>query len=213
MNTSPKSNKRQIKSFAVTTRWIHVYLSSLGLLALLFFAITGITLNHPDFFYSGEERIREFEGTIPLKWLGAENSDEDQDPTEGVDKLAIVERLRNSHNIRGAVSEFSGDDYELVIGFAGPGYAADAFIEREDGSYNLTETSHGAIAIMNDLHKGRDSGKTWSWVIDITGAIMILASLSGFYLVLTFKKRKRSALLACAIGATVFVIIYLLWVP
>lgn len=29
-------------------RWLHVYVSMLSFLTILFFAITGITLNHPE---------------------------------------------------------------------------------------------------------------------------------------------------------------------
>ena len=31
-----------------TVRWLHVYISMLSFLAILFFAVTGITLNHPE---------------------------------------------------------------------------------------------------------------------------------------------------------------------
>ena len=29
-------------------RWLHIYLSMFGLAAVLFFSVTGITLNHPN---------------------------------------------------------------------------------------------------------------------------------------------------------------------
>ena len=79
-----------------------------------------------------------------------------------VSKLEIVEHLRNAHTIRGALADFRVDDAECVISFKGPGYAADAFIDRESGHYRLTETYHGFIAVINDLHKGRDTGPVWS---------------------------------------------------
>ena len=38
----------------------------------------------------------------------------------------------------------------------------DVFIDRATGRYELTETRMGFFAVMNDLHKGRDSGKAWA---------------------------------------------------
>jgi len=49
---------------------------------------------------------------------------------------------------------------------APPGYTADVFLDRATGTYDSTETRMGFVALMNDLHKGRDSGRVWSWVID-----------------------------------------------
>ncbi len=46
------------------------------------------------------------------------------------------------------------------------GYTADMFLDRATGTYDSTETRMGFVALMNDLHKGRDSGRAWSRVID-----------------------------------------------
>ena len=42
--------------FARLMRWLHIYLSMLGLAAVLFFSVTGITLNHPDWVFGQVER-------------------------------------------------------------------------------------------------------------------------------------------------------------
>jgi hypothetical protein len=33
-------------------RWLHIYTSMVSLVAVLFFALTGVTLNHPDWLAS-----------------------------------------------------------------------------------------------------------------------------------------------------------------
>jgi hypothetical protein len=38
-------------------RWLHIYLSMFGLAAVLFFSVTGLTLNHPDWFGEPERRV------------------------------------------------------------------------------------------------------------------------------------------------------------
>ena len=51
-------------------RWLHIYLSVFSLAAILFFSVTGITLNHPDWFYAGVERRVEGEGDRRWKYVG-----------------------------------------------------------------------------------------------------------------------------------------------
>ncbi len=209
----PFSKKRSRKPLSVTIRWIHVYLSMFGLMALLFFAITGITVNNPDWFSSGRETIHEFEGKLPIQWLGPTPEETAEDFTAGVEKLSIVEQLRENHSIRGFVSEFDADEYQLMIGFNGPAYMAYATIERETGDYELTETLLGFIAILNYLHKGRDTGEIWSWVIDISAMILVLSSISGFYLILGLKNRRSNGIKLGIAGVVILLLAYSFFVP
>ena len=86
---------------------------------------------------------------------------ETADSEQSVDRLAIAEYLRATHNLKGAVGEFRIDEQECLVVFKGPGYSADAFINRESGEYDITQTASGAVAVINDLHKGRDTGPVW----------------------------------------------------
>ena len=63
--------------------------------------------------------------------------------------------------------------------FKGPGYAADGFIDRKKARYDVTESRLGLVAVINDLHKGRDTGSVWADIIDISAALMVLVSLTG----------------------------------
>jgi len=193
-------------------RWLHVYLSMLGFFALVFFAVTGITLNHPDWFYAGHEARREVQGKIDLALLGVD-SDAPDDAPDSVDKLAVVELLRDRHDLKGALSEFSVDEYQCIVVFKGPGYAADAFIDRPTGEYDLAEVRKGAVAVINDLHKGRDTGPAWSWVIDISAVVMTIASVTGVILLLFFRRRRLTGLIAAAVGTVVVILVYVLCIP
>jgi uncharacterized protein len=201
--------------------WLHVYVSMFGLGAVLFFSVTGITLNHPDWFSAGAEHQVQAEGQVDLKWLNtgappsdpAIDKDRESDPAAHVAKLEIVEHLRKTHGVRGALADFRVDDRECLVSFKGAAYAADAFIDRESGHYNLTETSHGFIAAINDLHKGRDTGPIWSAVIDISAVVLTVISLTGLTLVFYLKLRRKPGLVVSLIGAAVIVAICLYWVP
>jgi uncharacterized protein len=200
-------------------RWLHIYLSMFGLAAVLFFSVTGITLNHPDWMFGQVERRREAEGQVDLKWIGREVATTDSepttdpDPTKQVAKLEVIEHLRKTHAIRGALAEFRVDDSECMVSFKGPGYSADAFIDRDSGHYTLTELDHGLIAFINDLHKGRDTGAVWSWVIDLSAGLMTLISLTGLVLLFYLKLRRVPGVVVALVGTLVLVLIFRFWVP
>ncbi len=86
--------------------------------------------------------------------LPVRSSAAEPDEPQQVARLEIVEYLRSTHGVCGAISEFRVDERECTVTFKGPGYAADAFIDRESGHYDLTQTIHGLVAVINDLHKG-----------------------------------------------------------
>jgi hypothetical protein len=168
---------------------------------LFFFAITGITLNHTDWF-SHHQSSRQLKGSVDPRWLRPE-----------VRKFEVAEKLRERHGIRSAITDFRIDDGQAAVSFKGPGYSADAFFDRATGNYEFNETTMGFVAILNDLHKGRDTGPVWSAVIDISAVLMVLVSLSGMVLIFFLHKRLVSGLLCVVGGGIVSYLIYRLWVP
>ena len=127
-------------------------------------------------------------------------------------RLEIVEFFRAKYGIRGALSDFRVDDSQIGVSFKGPGFAADAFINRDNGAYELTRTSAGFVGVINDLHKGRDTGKVWSVVIDVSAVLLTLVSLTGMVLLLYLKKKRFSGLLVAALGLLLGYIVYKIWV-
>src|SRR5690606_4607282 len=115
--------------------------------------------------------------------------------------------------VKGAVSDFRIDDYDVTVTFKGPAYSCDAFIDRESGTYEVTEIKMGIIALWNDLHKGRDSGRGWGWVIDISAIFLILVSLTGLILLLFIKKKRVSGIVTAVLGLIISYLIYLIFVP
>lgn len=187
------------RDIATWTRWLHIYLSMFSFAALLFFAVTGITLNHPDWLSSHEART--ISSHLNPDWVKGTD-------TLSVNKLGIVEHFRDTYAIKARVSNFISDQSQCSLSFKGPGYSADAFIDRSTGEYELTIIAPGSIAILNDLHKGRDTRASWSWVIDISGFLMILVSLTGFIMIFYLKKKRTSGLLIFLLGTLICVILY-----
>jgi hypothetical protein len=185
----------------------------LGLASVLFFGVTGLTLNHPDWFLEDVARRVDVEGTIPRALLNASSAENADDPSLQVAKLEIVELLRKTHRIHGALTDFQVDEVECSITFKGPGYAADALIDRETGGYELTQSFHGLIAIANDLHKGRDTGAAWSLLIDVSAVVVTLISVTGLILLFYLKMRRVPGAVVAVIGTIVVVAVFLLGVP
>jgi hypothetical protein len=132
---------------------------------------------------------------------------------ETASKNAIVDQLRRAHGIRSSLSEFRMDDSQCELSFKGPGHLAEVQVDRSTGKYIVTETRMGLVAVINDLHKGRDSGKTWSAIIDVSAVLMVLVSATGLVLIFFLTKRRVSGLAAIAIGAVLCYVVYLIWVP
>ncbi len=185
-------------------RWLHLYLSIVSFVLVLFFAITGLTLNHADWF-NDAGKTTDIKGKLNPAWVASPD-------TARVNKLAIAEYLRATYKLQGVVSEFRIDEQECAVSFRAPGYTADVFIARPEGTFELTETRLGLVAIMNDLHKGRDTGKGWSWVIDVSAVFMTLVSVTGLLLLLFLKKRRFNGLIWLLIGGIISWLAYWLLV-
>ena len=218
MNRRPFRRRLAIR-FAKLVRWLHIYLSMFGLAAVLFFSATGITLNHPDWFFGEAQRSVRSEGKIDPGWLHLDtpeagaSAEDSADLSRQVNKPDVVEFLRQTHGICGALAEFKVDESECVVTFKGPGYAAAAFIDRDSGRYALTQSFHGVIAVLNDLHKGRDTVLAWSILIDASAIVLTFISLTGLVLLFYLKLRRIPGLAVAIIGTIIVLALFLLGVP
>lgn len=187
------------------SRVLHTYLSMASFSILFFFAATGITLNHQGTM-TGTPKVTRFTGHLDAALVA---------PSSGapLDQSRIVAQLRGAHRITAHLSDFRVDDDQLTVSFKGPGYAADAFVDRKTAGYEITETRMGLVAIVNDLHKGRDSGSVWAQIIDLSAILMMLVSITGLTLIFFLYKRVVLGLWMLAGGTAVSVAIYAWFVP
>jgi uncharacterized protein len=161
---------------------------------VLFFSITGLTLNHPTWTLGGEGSRARLEGTLPANFKSDDGT---------IDWLTVAEYFRSTHGARGAVADRRSDDSQGTISFKGPGYGADAFFDVDTGTYEMNVESQGPLGVANDLHKGRDSNSSWKWLIDVSAVLLILISATGLGLQLFLRKRRRSGVAAAVIGALI----------
>jgi hypothetical protein len=175
-------------------RWLHIYTSMVSLVAVLFFALTGVTLNHPD--WLATESTKQATGQMPADWKSG----------AAVDWLVVAEHLRSTQGVHGPVADRNADGAEASITFKAPGYSAECLIDTTTGKYRLTVDYQGALGVLNDLHRGRDAGGGWSSLIDVAGWFLALVSVTGLGLLVYLRKVRASALLTMAFGAVALVL-------
>ena len=174
-------------------RWLHIYISMFSLLLILFFALTGITLNHPEWSVNNATTHRDFKGTLPAGWRAGND----------VNWLRVAEYLRARHGVRGHADDPRLENGEGSIAFKAPGYSADCFIQQKTGAYELSVDTRGAVAWLNDLHRGQDAGSAWMRAIDASGIFLTLLSVTGLGLLFYLKKVRLPALIVMAVGVAV----------
>ena len=187
--------------FKKWSRLVHIYLSMLGLLAIVFFSITGIMLNHEEWFGFAEPRIRKTEGTLPAALLTTP------------DKLGIVEKLRKDLGATGALDSFDVRDDELALVFKSPGRRTEATITRADGHAEVSIETHGFAGRFVELHRGTEAGPAWRLVIDATAILLLLSSFTGLVLWLLVPKWRPLGIVALVVCAGVCAVVYLVFVP
>ncbi len=188
-----KSLRNRIYTWA---RWLHVYISTTTLVLVLFFALTGITLNHPGMMLGSQEVTNTVQGTLPDGWRHDGQ----------VDWLKVSEYFRNHDGVHGRVGDYFNDDVSGQLSFRSPGYAADAFLDMKAGTYQLTVDQQGWLALLNDLHRGRDAGGAWRWGIDAVGAFLALVAVTGLGLLLLLQKIRLRGLLTFT-GGTIIALV------
>lgn len=164
------------------------------LFVVLFFSVTGVTLNHPEWTFGEREVQSKFTGKLTPGFV--ENGK--------VDWLKVVEQLRASHPVKGVAGDMRVDGNEGSLTFKAPGNVSDCFFNVETGEYDLSITTQGVIGVLNDLHRGRDSGQPWAWLIDLSGILLVFISCTGLA-ILFYLKKSRVVGVTLAIVGTVLV--------
>ena len=183
------------------TRTLHIYLSMLGLLVLVFFSATGIMLNHEEWFGYAEPHVTTKEGDVPPALLTEPN------------KLEVVELLRKDFGATGALDSFEVNDDELSLVFKSPGRRTQATIARPNGHAEVSLESHGFVGRLVELHRGVDAGRGWSLVIDASAVLFLIIGLTGLTLWLFVPKWRPIGLIAVAACVVLCAAVYFTLVP
>ena len=111
-------------------------------------------------------------------------------------------------NVGDGEVEWSRD--EAYISLPRPGGDAWLNIDFESGELLYENTERGAIAYLNDLHKGRNTSLAWIIFLDVFALLCLLFSLSGLWLLWRYAKQRPSTWPWVGLGFLVPVLIVIL---
>ncbi len=164
--------------------WISAAVSLVG---MMLFAITGITLNHAGQIEAQPKVVsRKAELPADLLALLAKGPEEGKRPLP-VQLEPFLDKAVGA-DVAGREGEWSSS--EVYVALARPGGDAWLSIDRETGAVEHEKTTRGAVSLLNDLHKGRNSGKAWAWFIDVFAVACVIFTVTGLIL-LQFHARAR----------------------
>jgi uncharacterized protein len=174
------------------SRTFHIYLSMLGLLGILFFAVTGFMLNHEDWFGLAKPQVRKVQGVLPVALLN--------EP----DKLGIVEMLRRKFGVVGALDSFETEENEIILVFKGPARRIQATIQRAGGRVDVMFEIRSAAARLAELHRGVEAGSSWRILMDAIAILQIIGASTGvllWWLVPRWRPLGMAALVVCLMAS------------
>ena len=191
----------QRRDFYRHARYVHGWLSAFAFITLLFFSITGLLLNHPEWF---EPAKTEETAKLILPDSVLKSIKQQENPSD-----TILEYVRQQQNLVGRYQSSEVMDNEVMIRLESPAGATDIFVMADTGETEITQKQASTVSMLNDLHRGKNSGLGWSWLIDISAIIYIVLSLAGYILFLSIKTRLVTHLVLTAVSLAM--IILLIW--
>ena len=192
--------KAFVRHAGIWARTLHIYASMAGFLLVLLFAITGITLNHQDVGW-GEPSTRSFDVTISA------------DAAKTGETSRVEAALQAAMGIATPSSSFKAYDDEINVAFHSPGRRIQAIVDRATGHAKVVWETRGGVGIINDLHKGTETGSVWRWIVDLTAVLIGFSAITGIVTLVSLPKRRRAGLVTTVAGAVAVLVIYWLWVP
>jgi hypothetical protein len=188
--------KRRAFFISQLYQW-HWISSGLCLAGMILFAFTGITLNNAGKIEARPSVVMR-DGQLPQAMLAELKS------SPGTDKAALPASVSAwlqqeiGANTAGRETEWSAR--EVYVALPRPGGDAWLSIERDSGAVSYEITDRGWIAYLNDLHKGRHTGKAWSWFIDLLASAAIIFCLTGLMLLWLHAKRRPATWPVVSLG-------------
>lgn len=200
-------NKR---SFYSVSRALHIYLSTALFFLLIIFCVSGIILNHVSWLendkHNGQNQL-----LVSAKLFEKAQANLDTLPSLYPEIEQYMQQQFSLSNVKSI--EWEKEDALVMLDYPLPAGFAYAEIDFQTGELNIDYQTGGFMSLIGDLHKGRHTGKAWSWVIDISAVLMILFAITGLIILFQNRKKRATGLWLTLLGVATPLVIYLVWVP
>jgi len=164
-----------------SVRQWHWMSSAVCLVGMLLFAITGITLNHAAQIQS-VPRITTVEARLPLplqeQLLARAQQVGDNQPLPE----EVYQWLASEQGLRLPVKPAEWSEEEVYLSLPLPGGDSWMSIDLTSGELLYEKTDRGWISYFNDLHKGRNTGLVWCWLLDMFALACVIFCITGLIL-------------------------------
>lgn len=208
MSASPTSASQQQQKRAFWLRHLHQWhwiSSAICLIAMCLFAFTGITLNHAG---QIEAKPKVSRSNLNLPAAISQSLKTQQQGALPADVRAWLKQ----QNLPSSDQNAEWSEEEVYLPLPRPGGDAWLRFDLLDNKLEFEKTERGAIAYLNDLHKGRNTGAAWSWFIDIFAAACLIFSLTGLLLIKLHARQRPSSWPLVAAGLVIPLLLALLFI-
>ena len=185
-------------------RDLHGYFSAVAFLALLFFAATGILLNHPNLLPG--RGVPYDEQTVQLTPDQLAKVKSASEPGAALTEI-VGAQVALAGRFEGG--DISGQD--LFVRLEGVRGASDLRGHLDTGEVEVSVSRQNAIQILNSLHRGETAGAVWKALIDILAAVLIIMSVMGYILFFSLRFRLKTALVLTGLSLVAMVGIFTLF--
>ncbi|MBC2769998.1 PepSY-associated TM helix domain-containing protein [Pusillimonas minor] len=223
MNAVASSKPRSKNAWMKTMHQWHWVSAAISLAGLILFSITGVTLNNAALF-EGNAKTTQRELVLPTdmhndlqSWANTVAEAHASGATSPpVGHPVLPANLENwldqalGIRIAGRPAEVSAD--EVYVSLPEPGGDAWLAIDLATGDLEYERIHRGAIAYLNDLHKGRHSGIAWRWFIDILAVACLVFAITGLVLLKIHGKNRPMTWPVTSAGVVIPVLLMLLLV-
>ena len=191
--------------FYRTCRMLHAYLSAFAFLALIFFAFTGLLLDHPNWL-QGKARDRDVKLTLPPAILAA--AQHAPDPS-----AALAAAVARRTTMIGVYKSGEIEDGQANLRLEGVKGSSTVLVDLKSGEADVTVERATATSVIEDLHRGKNASVAWRAVIDVSAIAILALSLIGYVLFFSLRFRLRTSLILTAVSLGTLLAIFLFLTP
>ncbi len=166
----------------------HWISAAICLVGMLLFAVTGITLNHAGDI-KAEPKVVTLDGELPASLLEPLKAAE---VAQGELPASVRKWLGDEMKVKAPAGPVEWSPGEAYVALPGPGSDGWVTLETETGAVAYERTERGWVAYLNDLHKGRNTGKAWFWFIDVFAVACVVFSVTGLLLLQLHAHARKS---------------------
>lgn len=186
-------------------RMLHAYFSAFAFLTLMFFSVTGLILDHPEWM---QGRAAETQSKLTVPPAVMQQAQKASDP-----KAAMASAVAGMTPLVGAYRGGDIEDGQANLRFEGIKGASTILLDVATGQAEVTVEHATPITMIGDLHRGKNASLAWRMVIDLSAIVILILSAIGYVLFFSLRFRLRTSLILTALSLLAMVAVFAFLTP